>query len=208
MWLYGYKLIKKSDEPTKIGGDRHFVCEKLDFVCHVILKKPRDQRIKKSYGWKLPRVSHHPAKFGGHMYCGVGHNGFSLPGVSQDCVIKGHVTLWAGDTQCNSQSTRFGDNGHCESGNIMVLVCHVILEGHVIKESYKKSIRRSVQKQWQEGKREKRKAISKLPRFTQTQNGPTATMTLSLYYGFFCCFCYFPFITVFGKSVFRTLAYI
>ena len=50
------------------------------------------------------------------MYCGVGHNGFSLPGVSQDCVIKGHVTLWAGDTQCNSQPTRFGDHRHCESG--------------------------------------------------------------------------------------------
>ena len=58
------------------------------------------------------------------MYCGVGYNGFSLLGVSQDCVIKGHVTLWAGDTQCNSQPTRFGDHRQCESGNIMVLVCH------------------------------------------------------------------------------------
>ena len=87
-------------------------------------KKPRDQRIKKSYEWKLPKVSHHPAKLGDNIYCGVEHNGFSLPGVSQDCVTKAHVTLSAGDTKCNSQRTRFGDHRHCESGNIMVLVCH------------------------------------------------------------------------------------
>ena len=31
---------------------------------------------------------------------------------------------------------RFGGHRHCDSGDIMILVCHVILQDNVIKRSY------------------------------------------------------------------------
>ena len=34
------------------------------------------------------------------------------------------------------QPAKFGGHRHCGSGDIMVLVCHVISQHHVIKRSY------------------------------------------------------------------------
>ena len=32
--------------------------------------------------------------------------------------------------------TKFGGHRHCDSGDIIVLVCHLILQDHMIKVSY------------------------------------------------------------------------
>ena len=45
-----------------------------------------------------------------------------------------YVTLWAGLSQGVSPSPKFGGHRHCSSGDIMTLVCHVILLDRVIKE--------------------------------------------------------------------------
>ena len=34
------------------------------------------------------------------------------------------------------QLAKFGDHRHCDSGDIMILVCHMILQDHVIKWSF------------------------------------------------------------------------
>ena len=40
------------------------------------------------------------------------------------------------------QPDKFGGHRHCGSGDIMILVCHVILQGHMIKESCDSTLRR------------------------------------------------------------------
>ena len=43
-------------------------------------KRPRDKRVMLFYEWEPLMVSHHPARFGGHMYCGSGDSVFSGEG--------------------------------------------------------------------------------------------------------------------------------
>ena len=40
-------------------------------------KRPRDKRVMLFYEWEPLMVNHHPARFGGHMYCGSGDSVFS-----------------------------------------------------------------------------------------------------------------------------------
>ena len=47
------------------------------------------------------------------------------------------MTLWWGvPPNLNHDPTKFGGHRHCSSGEIIVLVCHVILQGDVIKVSF------------------------------------------------------------------------
>ena len=91
--------------------------------------------------WKLLSVSHHLAKFGGHCS--------SSRGCIKDLIF--HVTLpnhvierlqnhvlnqlyeWAVIIVCHNHAKFGGDSYYCGK-DIMVSVCHVILQGHVIKE--------------------------------------------------------------------------
>ena len=79
----------------------------------------RDIRFNISNDLVRPRdplmVSHTPAMFGGHRYG------------SGDMVLVCHVI--------SHHSAKFGGYRHCGSGNIMVLVSHMISQDHVIKEA-------------------------------------------------------------------------
>ena len=50
-------------------------------------------------------------------------------------VISGHDNLWARAQQGNYYLAKFGDHRHCVSGYIMILVCHVTSQDHLIKGS-------------------------------------------------------------------------
>ena len=47
----------------------------------------------------------------------------------------GHVTLWVAAHKVSYHPVKFGGLSHSGSGFIMNLVCHVILQDHMIKES-------------------------------------------------------------------------
>ena len=49
---------------------------------------------------------------------------------------KGYVTLYGQEPIKKSHHpAKFGVHRHCGSGDITILVCHVILQDHMIKES-------------------------------------------------------------------------
>ena len=61
-----------SYHPAKFGCHGHSGSGvSLILVCHVILQKPRDQRVIRFYGWNPLMISHCPAKSGGHSRCGT-----------------------------------------------------------------------------------------------------------------------------------------
>ena len=82
-------------------------------------------------------VSDQPATFSGLKHCSngdimiLGDTLFHKTTWSQD-----HVTLWAGAQPGSYHPVKLGGNRHCGSEGIIILVCHMILQYHVIKESY------------------------------------------------------------------------
>ena len=53
--------------------------------------------------------------------------------ISQDHVIEGSCDFV---TQWSYPFAKFGCHRHCGSEDIMILVCHVVSQNHVIKESF------------------------------------------------------------------------
>ena len=63
-------------------------------IREIKITRPRDQRVMWLYGRKLLIVCNHPARFGGHIYCGGGGKMFLLYHVtSRDHVFKGLCDL-------------------------------------------------------------------------------------------------------------------
>ena len=54
--------------------------------------------------------------------------------MSVDNIIKESCVLWVRTPQDSHDPTKFGDHRYCDSGD-MLLVCHVIEQDYVIKES-------------------------------------------------------------------------
>ena len=71
-------------------------------------------------------ISHYLAKFSGHMWRYDG---------SGDIMVLGfQVKNYGWEPLMASQHPpKFGSSGHCGSGDIIVLICHVILQDQVTK---------------------------------------------------------------------------
>ena len=91
----------------------------------------RNLRVKWLYQQKSLKVSHYPAKFGGHRDCS-----------SWDQITfkitwpLSQVTLWAGAAQGKSTIPPSLQTLGASVFKIMVLVCHMYLQDHEIKASY------------------------------------------------------------------------
>ena len=83
-------------------------------------------------------VYYHSTKFGGHRHCSSEDIKVLVCHViSQDHLIKGHLTLWERATlKLSYHPAKFG--GHSLSGNrvTVVFICHVTLQDHVFKALY------------------------------------------------------------------------
>ena len=90
-------------------------------------------------GWpqqqELLKVSHHPTKFGGHIYHGCGDiMVFVNPVISQDYVIRGSCDYGYQPVKLIYHAFKLGGHRHCCSGDIMVFACRVTLQDHRINE--------------------------------------------------------------------------
>ena len=112
-------------------------------VCHMILQ---DHIIKgpcEFMGRSPSRLSYHPAKFGSHWDCQVWqpqatwqqtYNGYLSCDLARKC--NQNIRLYGlQPLKVCHHSSKFGAHRGCESGDIMVLVCDMILQDHVIKGS-------------------------------------------------------------------------
>ena len=83
------------------------------------------------YGLKPLKVSHHLPKCCSHKDFGRRDSTILVGRV----VFHDHVTLWVGTTQGKSASGQIEwPYRHCDSKDIMVLVCYVILQDNLTKE--------------------------------------------------------------------------
>ena len=84
------------------------------------------------YGGKFLIVCNHPARFGGHCYCGSGDD-FSL---SRDLSrLRDQKVMWLyrqEPIEVGYHPATFGGHKHSDNGDIVILVGHVILQDHVI----------------------------------------------------------------------------
>ena len=69
--------MKASQHPAKFGGPSLRNNRVIMSLFNSRDKRPRDKRVMLFYEWEPLMVSHHPARFGGHMYCGSGDSAFS-----------------------------------------------------------------------------------------------------------------------------------
>ena len=80
-------------------------------------------------------MSYNPVNFVGHKHCGS-EDGFSLSrGLAIQHDQRVELLFGCKPLTISQHPAKFGDRRHCGSEDIMVLVCHVILQGHVIKAS-------------------------------------------------------------------------
>ena len=83
-------------------------------------------------GGNLFKVSHQPAKFGGHRHFSTGDI-LVYHVISQDHVIKGSCDSGEQPGKVIYHIAMFGGYRHFVNGDIMNLVCHMIFLDQVIK---------------------------------------------------------------------------
>ena len=76
-------------------------------------------------------------QFGGQRHCGSGYNDF---------ILSRHFTrprdkriIWLYGQECIKVGyvfAKFGDHRHSDSGDIMILISHIISQDHLIKGPY------------------------------------------------------------------------
>ena len=97
------------------------------------LAGPRDQRVEHLYGWK-PKESYHPNMFGSNIHCGIGDIMSSdLARPRNQSVVRLYRQK---RIKVSHHPSKFGSHSLSGSGVKIVLVCHVITEDHVIKQSW------------------------------------------------------------------------
>ena len=118
--------------PTpKFGGHKHYGSGDIMFpICHLVL---RDQVAPVPFEFisqsKSFIVSHHLATYGSHRLFGTWNMVLNCHVISwsRDHMIKGPCAL--GVLKVSHYPTMFGGYRNCSSWDIMVLVCHVSLQG-------------------------------------------------------------------------------
>ena len=85
-----------------------------------------------SLRWEPLKVSHQPAKFGGHRHFSTGDI-LVYHVISQDHVIKGSCDCGKQPGKVIYHIAMFGGYRHFVNGDIMNLVCHMIFLDQVIK---------------------------------------------------------------------------
>ena len=136
IWLYGQKVVQVCQYPTTFC--HHKYCGSGDImvlVCHVILQdnmtKGWSNTIGRSPSWQVTSLL---------SLVAIGTVAVKIWfRLSRDLTrrrdqrvmwLYGHEPI-----KVSYNSATFGGHRHCGSGNIMVLVFHVTLQDHVIKES-------------------------------------------------------------------------
>ena len=115
--------FKVSHYPATFGGHEHYGSgDIIVLFCHLF---SQDHVTKALFDLEPIKISHHLFSFGGHGYYGL-------------ILSRDQSVIWLYDLEplkLSHHSFRFGGHGHYGSGDIIVLVCHVILQVHVIKVS-------------------------------------------------------------------------
>ena len=80
-------------------------------------------------------MSQKPARIGGHRHCGIG-NSLSLSHDLARSLDQKVMQLYGQKPlKVSHHPTKFGDQRHCGSRDIMVLMCDVILQNRMIEGS-------------------------------------------------------------------------
>ena len=143
-WLNGHVTlclgrVTIGHQAANFSGFRH--CgnwNKTFLICHVISKEHVFKRVVWLYAWKHLIVTHQIAKFNGHELCGTGDimvfwRKWSFGEKLHATILPGcaFVSLWKELVIVYPQPAKFGRHKHCDSGCIMILVCHVISQEHL-----------------------------------------------------------------------------
>ena len=124
IWHYGWKPLIVSNHPTKFGGHRHFGNGDIKgFFCHVMLQ---DRVIKGLHDLMGKNTS----KYWSYALWNWRYDYLSL---SRD-LSKCHVTLWVGVLHGKSPYCTVCGHRHCGSGDIMILICHVISQDYLTQK--------------------------------------------------------------------------
>ena len=107
------------------------------FNCLFDLTIPRDWGVMWRYGWETLIVNYHSAKFGSYMHCRSRDMAFLICYlIYQDHVTQKPCNFISRNTfRWNSILSNFVGQRLCGCGVITILVCQVILQYQVIKES-------------------------------------------------------------------------
>ena len=116
--------------------DRLLYSKPINGIRKIKISRSRDKRVMRLYGRKLLNGCNHPARFGGHRYCGSGDNMFLIYYVtSRGHLFKGLCDLMGWNFLIVSHyCATFSDRRSCGSCDKAAEIFFETLQNHVIKE--------------------------------------------------------------------------